>query len=64
MSCLSSCGRAKEREKAQIISELRQKYPLKELLKLRALPRFYNRTITDLIFGRYNEAITEKVIKN
>ena len=31
--CLSSCGRARERQKALIISELRQKYPLKDLLE-------------------------------
>ncbi|MBR5232764.1 MAG: IS3 family transposase [Clostridia bacterium] len=37
--CLSSCGRARERQKAKIISELRQKYPLKELLKLSGLAR-------------------------
>lgn len=36
---LSSCGRAKEREKAQIISELRQKYPLKELLQISGMAR-------------------------
>ena len=28
---LSSCGRAKERDKTLIIAELRQRYPLKEL---------------------------------
>ncbi|MBP3414384.1 MAG: IS3 family transposase [Clostridia bacterium] len=37
--CLSSCGRARERQKAVIISELRQKYPLKDLLKLSGLSR-------------------------
>lgn len=37
--CLSSCGRAKEREKALIISELRQKNPLKSLLQLSVLAR-------------------------
>lgn len=37
--CLSSCGRARERQKAKIISELSQKYPLKELLKLSGLAR-------------------------
>ncbi len=37
--CLSSCGRARERQKALIISELRQKYPLKDLLKLSGIAR-------------------------
>ena len=37
--CLSSCGRAKERQKAEIISELRQRYPLKDLLKLSGMAR-------------------------
>ena len=37
--CLSSCGRAKEREKAFIIAELRQKYPLKDLLELSGIAR-------------------------
>ena len=37
--CLSSCGRAKEREKALIVSELRQRYPLKDLLKLSGIAR-------------------------
>ncbi|MGN0527092.1 MAG: IS3 family transposase [Acutalibacteraceae bacterium] len=37
--CLSSCGRAREQEKAKIISELRQKYPLKELLQLSGFAR-------------------------
>ncbi|MEE1023974.1 MAG: IS3 family transposase, partial [Acutalibacteraceae bacterium] len=37
--CLSSCGRARERQKSKIISELRQKYPLKDLLKLSGLAR-------------------------
>ncbi|MGN0534522.1 MAG: IS3 family transposase [Eubacterium sp.] len=37
--CLSSCGRAREQQKAKIISELRQKYPLKELLQLSGLAR-------------------------
>ena len=37
--CLSSCGRAKEREKAFIIAELRQKYPLKDLLALSGIAR-------------------------
>ena len=36
--CLSSCGRAKEREKAFIIAELRHKYPLKDLLELSEMP--------------------------
>jgi len=36
---ISTCGRAKEREKAKIISELRQKYPLKKLLVLSKLAR-------------------------
>ncbi|MBR3423890.1 MAG: IS3 family transposase [Clostridia bacterium] len=36
---LSSCGRAKEREKAQIISELRQRYPLKDLLQISGMAR-------------------------
>ena len=37
--CLSSCGRAKERQKAFIIAELRQKYPLKDLLELSGIAR-------------------------
>ncbi|MEE1184552.1 MAG: IS3 family transposase [Acutalibacteraceae bacterium] len=37
--CLSSCGRAKERQKAKIISELRQRYPLKDLLELSGIAR-------------------------
>ena len=37
--CLSSCGRAKERQKAEIISELRQRYPLKDLLQLSGMAR-------------------------
>ena len=37
--CLSSCGRAKERQKALIVSELRQRYPLKDLLKLSGIAR-------------------------
>ena len=37
--CLSSCGRARERQKAIIVSELRQKYPLKDLLQLSGLAR-------------------------
>ncbi|MGN1276057.1 MAG: IS3 family transposase [Floccifex sp.] len=36
---LSSCGRAREKQKVIIVSELRQKYPLKALLKLSKLPR-------------------------
>ena len=36
---LSSCGRAKEREKAFIIAELRQRYPLKTLLELSGIAR-------------------------
>ena len=35
----SSCGRARERQKAIIVSELRQKYPLKDLLQLSGLAR-------------------------
>ena len=34
-----SCGRAKERQKAFIIAELRQKYPLKDLLELSGIAR-------------------------
>ncbi len=43
--CLSSCGRAKERQKAFIIAELRQKYRLKDLLELSGIARstYYNR---------------------
>ena len=37
--CLSSCGRAKERQKAFIIAELRHKYPLKDLLELSGIAR-------------------------
>ncbi len=37
--CLSSCGRAKEQEKAFIIAELRQKYPLIDLLALSGIAR-------------------------
>ncbi len=37
--CLSTCGRAKERQKALIIAELRQIYPLKDLLKLSGIAR-------------------------
>ena len=37
--CLSSFGRAKEREKAEIISELRQRYPLKDLLQISGMRR-------------------------
>ncbi|MBR2472953.1 MAG: IS3 family transposase [Clostridia bacterium] len=36
---LSSCGRAKEREKALIVSELRHRYPLKDLLELSGIAR-------------------------
>lgn len=37
--CLSSCGRAKERQKALIVLELRQRYPLQDLLKLSGIAR-------------------------
>ncbi len=37
--CLGSCGRARTRQKAIIISELRQSYPLKDLLKLSGMAR-------------------------
>lgn len=36
---LSSCGRAKERQKAEIISELRQTFPLGILLQISRIPR-------------------------
>ena len=50
-----SCGRAKEREKARIVSELRQRYPLKELLKLSGIARstYYYSLKAD---GRNNSA--------
>ncbi len=35
----SSCGRARKQQKALIIAELRQRYPLKDLLKLSGLAR-------------------------
>lgn len=39
LSAISSCRRAKERQKALIIAELRQIYPLKNLLKVSGLAR-------------------------
>ena len=40
IGCLSSrAGRARECEKAKIVNELRQKYPLKDLLKLSGIAR-------------------------
>ena len=37
--CLNSSGRGTERQKAEIVSELRQRFPLKALLALSQLPR-------------------------
>ncbi|HIS37239.1 TPA: hypothetical protein IAC10_11525 [Candidatus Scatousia excrementigallinarum] len=37
--CLSSSGRAKERQKAIIVAELRQTFPLRILLRISQLPR-------------------------
>ena len=37
--CLNSSGGSEKRQEAEIVSELRQKYPLKAVLKLSGLPR-------------------------
>lgn len=37
--CLSSSGRGTERQKAEIVSELRHRFPLRGLLKLSGLAR-------------------------
>ena len=39
IECLSSCKRASKAERTQVISELRQEYPLDDLLKMAGLSR-------------------------